>query len=180
MNRKRFLIIVFCLFVVQTTSTYAIDIRTSAINLTKKVSPTNSDIKEFFATQFNILTFALSMYNLDTNERFTKDLIKEKLSQNQTLWQEEFDIKFDLDNIDFNKKGFTRYYPFTVDSKSFIIRIFDAEEKHYLPDMEVFYEGVLEDSNLGFQIVPGLVEILDNNKAHKLEIQDPSVYATHS
>lgn len=179
MNRKRFVIIVFCLFVVCATSTYAIDIRTSSLNLAKKVSPTNSDIKEFFATQFNILTFALNMYQLDTDKRFTKDIIKEKLFRSHALWQEEFNIKFDLDNIDFKKKGFTRYYPFSVDEKRFIIRLFNIEEKKHLSDMQIFYEGVLEDSNLGFQIVPGLVEILNSTKAEKVEIQDPSVYSTH-
>ena len=180
MSRNKHIALFVCLFLVLTQGVAAQDIGTSSINLAKKVSPTNSDIKEFFATQFNILTFALSMYNLDTDERLTKDLIKEKLSGNHALWQEEFNIKFDLDNIDFKKKGFTRYYPFAVDEKKFIIRIFNIEEKHYLPDMEIFYEGVLEDSSLGFQIVPGLVEILDNTKARKVEIQDPSVYSTHS
>ena len=79
----------------------------------------------------------------------------------------------------FNKKGFTRYYPFTLRDKSFIIRIFDIDEKYYLPSFEIFYEGTFENSEIGFQIIPGVKEILKSKEAKKITFLNPSIYSTY-
>jgi len=93
-------------------------------------------------------------------------------------WKEGLDIAFDMDNIDFGKKGFTRYYPFTVDGRDLIIRIFDVRETSFLPEFRVFEEGVFEDSRIGFQIIPGIQDIVASKKIKKLPVPQPAIFAT--
>jgi len=178
MTRSKGIIIFVCLFLVQTQVARAQDLGTSSLNLIKKVSPTNLHVKEVFAYEFNILAFALGMYQMDIEDYLSKEDIKEKLIKNQSFCKEQFNITFDLDNIDFNKKGFTRYYPFTMNDRSFVIRVFNINEKYYLPDLEVFYEGVFEDSEVGFQIIPGVQEIIASQKIKRFNIVKPFLYAT--
>lgn len=179
MSKSKYMTIFVCLFLVLAQGVTAQDLGTSSINLAKKVSPINTHIKENFASEFNILTFALGMYYLDTEARLTKDMIKERLLENNVFCQEEFNVAFDIDNMDFNKKGLTRYYPFKLRDKSLIIRIFDVDEKHYLPNFEIFYEGTFENSEIGFQIIPGVKEVLKSKKAKRFTLLDPSIYSTH-
>ena len=153
------------------------DIRTSLLNPHTKVSPTETSIKEIFAREFNILAFALGIYHLDAQMRLSKQAIMEHLASGVALCEENLAVAFDLENIDFRRKGFTRYYPFKAGGKNFIIRIFDRNERHYLPDFAIFYEGVFEESNLGFQILPGINAILKAAKAEKITLQDPNRYA---
>ncbi len=178
MNKSRLLVMIVCLFLVHTSVAATVDTRTFPLNLSKKVSPTETSIKELFAKEFNILAFALGIYHLDVIERFSKDKIKEHLASGFAKWAESFTLAFDLDNIDFKKKGFTRYYPFTVNKKDFIIRIFDIREEHYLPDFEIFYEGVFETSKIGFQIIPGINTILKEKEINKEAFPRPN-FATH-
>lgn len=182
MAKGKLTILLVCLCVFYSNAPASPDTQTfvkaSAINPAKKVSPTEIGIKEIFAKEFNILTFAFAMYQLDVDERLSKESIKTRLSDEVFFCKEAFSIVFDLENIDFNKKGFTRYYPFSVNEKDFIIRIFDVDESHYLADFEVFYDGVLEESNVGFQIIPGIKEILADTKAEKLLLFDPALFVT--
>ena len=178
MNKRKLLILVLCLSLVQITVGKATDVRTFHINPIKKVSPIETNIKELFAQQFNILAFALGIYTMDTKERLSKDAIKASLADNSRICKDILGLVFDLDNIDFKRKGFTRHYPFSVNGKDFIIRIFDVREKHYLSNVEVFYEGVFETDNLGFQIIPGLKTILQETKVEKIPIYDPAAYTS--
>ena len=179
MNRGKLLLIIACLFLVHTQVIATENLGTYPINPVKKVSPTETNIKEAFARQFNILTFALGIYCLDTEGHLSKDAIKERLSSESGICEETLALVFDLNNIDFKKKGFTRYYPFSVKERDFIIRIFDIREKHYLPDFEVFYEGTFKESKIGFQILPGIKTILEEKKAEKATFPDPTLCLTH-
>jgi len=183
MTKGKLIVLLVCFCVLYFNAPASPDIQSfvkaSAINPAKKVSPTEISIKEIFAKEFNILTFALGMYQLDVGERLSKENIKMRLSDEVLFCKEAFSIVFDMENIDFNRKGFTRYYPFSVNGKDFIIRIFDADEKCYLADFEIFYDGVLEESNIGFQIIPGVKEILADTKAGKLSISDPAAFTTN-
>ena len=175
MSKNKLLIIVVSLFLVHSQLSAATDVGTSSINLTKKVSPTNTNIKEMFATEFNVLAFALGMYYLDTEEHLSKEGIKEKLLQSHAILEEKFRVIFDLDNIDLEKNGFTRYYPFVMNEKDYMIRIFDADEKHYLEKTRVYHEGIFEDSEIGFQIIPGINSMLEERKPEKVELLDPTI-----
>jgi hypothetical protein len=179
MSIKSIVLAAIASFMVHSSVDATLDVRTSPINPLKKVSPTEISIKENFAREFNVLAFALGLYYLDTHGRLSKDEIKEKLTGDIDKCRESFALSFDLDNIDFRKKGFTRYYPFRVNDKDYIIRIFDVNERHYLAASEVFYEGVFEESKLGFQILPGINEMLKNTKAAKLPIYEPAACSTN-
>ena len=183
MSGGKLTVLLVCLLIFYSNASASSDIQTfvkaSAHNPPTKVGPTKISIKEIFAKEFNILTFALGMYQLDVGERLSKESIKMRLSTDVLFCKEAFSIAFDLENIDFNRKGFTRYYPFSVNEKDFIIRIFDADERHYLADFEIFYDGVLEESNIGFQIIPGVKEILADTKAERLTISDPATFTTN-
>lgn len=71
------------------------------------------------------------------------------------------EVRFDLDRIDMGKKGWTRYYPFSISGKDFIMRIFLTREYLFQPKAEVLYEDTTGDKELTFQILPGLNKILE-------------------
>ena len=180
LSKNKLVPLAICLFLVHTQITASSDSGTFSINPAKRVSPTEISIKEIFAKEFNILAFALGMYHSDAVERLSKNAIKEKFAGELDSCESEFDVSFDLENMDFGRRGFTRYYPFSVNGRDYIIRIFDIREKGYLSDFEILCEGEFEDSKLGFQILPGLNELLEQRKPEKLRIYNPAVCETHS
>ena len=169
MNKSKLLIILVCLFLVQTSVASSQDVGTSSINFVKKVSPTDTSIKETFLKEFNILTFALGLYYMDAKARLPKEAIEERLTRDMDIWKNEFGVSFDLENMDFKRKGLTRYYPFNVRGNDLIIRIFHTSEKHYLLKCDVLEEGVFEDSSIGFQIIPGVNALLGESPANKIK-----------
>lgn len=179
MNKDKLLLILICLFLVHATVATSSNIGTSPLRLNQKVSPIETSQALTFLKEFNVLTFALGLYQLDARERLSKAKIKEKMTLDSTIWEREFGISFDLDNIDFKRKGFTRYYPFTVNGKDFIIRIFDVREKHRMPKFEVFCEGIFEDSKIGFQIIPGVKTILKSKRIKKIPFPRLVSYPTY-
>lgn len=179
MNKGRLLLIIACFALVHTQVAATPDIRTLPLNPHTKVSPTETNQWKNFLREFNLLAFALGIYYLDAKERLSKEDIKEKLTLDSAIWEKEFGITFDLDNIDFKKKGFTRCYPFTVNGKDFIIRIFDARDRHYLRGFEILYEDMFEKPRIGFQILPGINTILNGKKVERVSFSDPAAYFTH-
>ena len=175
MSKKRLVPFLACLFLVHSQVALAIDAGTYFLNPSKKVSPTNTSVKAMFARQFNIIAFALGMYYLDTSGNVPKEDIKKIFEEEIVFCEENFNIVFDLDNIDFKKKGFTRYYPFTVNGQDFIIRLFDVREKSIQPACEVYYEGIMEDSGVCFQIIPGIKVLLADTKVEPIAIVDPTL-----
>ena len=94
MSKSKLLLLIVCLFLVQATTVTSLDIRTYPLNLNRKVSPTETSLGDVFLKEFNILTFALGMYELDAGRRLTKEDIKERLIEDSIRWSEEFDISF--------------------------------------------------------------------------------------
>lgn len=170
--------IIVCLFLVPSQIASTQDIGTYLRSVNQKVSSIETKKTDIFIRDFNILSFALGLYNLDAKERLTKVEIKERLAKEPALLRDKFGVSFDMDKIDFKKKGFTRYYPFSVSGKDFIIRIFDINEKHYLAECQVVYEGAFEKSSLGFQIIPGIKTILDEKKTEKVVLVNPAACST--
>ena len=111
-----------------------------------------------FKKIYESLCFGLSIYKSDVIHRHSKEsLIRDfgKAALNPS-------ISFDLENIDVVKKGWTRYYPFSIDGKSFIMRIFLTEEKLFQPAVPVLYEGSITNPAVTFQVLPSLNEILSD------------------
>ena len=158
MNKERWSIVLAIFFLVQYISpsqTY------SATNfpLTQiKVDPNSTDI--CFKKIYDSLCVGLSIYKLDAIERYTKENLIKNLSNIST----KTDVKFDLDNIDMDKKGWTRYYPFSIGDKNFIMRIFLTSELQYQPKVRVLYEGTLTNPAVTFQVLPPLNDILSDCK----------------
>lgn len=132
-----------------------------------KVNPDCPD--KFFKKIYDSICFGLSVYRLDA----IKGCSKEDLIKNLGNVILNPSIRFDLENIDIIKKGWTRYYPFSIDSKNFIMRIFLTEEKLYQPDAPVLYEGSIVNPAVTFQVLPSLNEILADCK-----IKPTRIYST--
>ena len=74
------------------------------------------------------------------------------------------DVRFDFEHIDLMKKGWTRYYPFSVGEKRFVARIFLTKEAAFQQGLPVMSEIVIEDSGVTLQILPSIDEILKDCK----------------
>jgi len=135
-----------------------------------KVSLTKSKIT--FKQKFDILCLALLIYKLDAVKRCSKGVVQEIL-------RKEYDgafvnfvgLQFDLENIDLGKKGWTRYYPFSIYDDHYIVRVFLTAERAYQPAVTVLHEGVIKSPPVTFQILPGLNSILD-----QCEIEPANIY----
>ena len=178
MNRSKLIIILVSLFLVQPRVALPFDARTYILSPNQQVSPTETNPDETLLQRFNILAFALNLYSLDAHERLSKEGIQERLKDLPRLFEQKFGITFDLDNIDFKRKGFTRYYPFRVHERQFIIRIFNIQERHFLQEVEVLYEGAFEKQQVGFQVLPGIDVILEEKKIEKMTFALPIDYST--
>jgi hypothetical protein len=114
-------------------------------------SPGNS-----FKQIYESIYTGLAIYKLDAIEKYPK----ERLAAALGAICNSSDIAFDLNNISFGKKGWTRYYPFSIGDKNFIMRIFLTGELRYQPKVPVLYEGTLAEPNITFQILPSINDIL--------------------
>ena len=113
---------------------------------------------------YDAICLGVSLYELDTIARLPKEEIERsylRLSLNSL-------VRFDLANMDLGKKGWTRYYPFFVGNKAFIMRIFLTSERAYQPSAPVLYEGAIADPAITFQVLPSINEILSDCKIKPL------------
>jgi hypothetical protein len=156
LNRKRwsgFLVIFFL---------YALIIPSKALPDTNfplthiKVDSGSADT--FFKKIYESVYVGLSLYKLDAIEKYTKGQL---MTSFQPVTGNGL-IRFDLKNIDMGKKGWTRYYPFSIGDRNFIMRIFLTAEVQYQPKIKVLYEGRLDDPDITFQILPSLNDILSD------------------
>ena len=179
MNKSKLLAILLSLFWVHATSATAMNSGTFPLSPSQKVSPTETNQNVPFLQKFNVLAFALGLYHLDVKERLSKEGIRDRLPDASSALDKRLGVSFDIENMHFNRKGFTRYYPFSIEGRQFIIRIFDVGEKHYLPELDVYFEGVFEASGIGFQVIPGIDQILEDKKIEKMTFRLPAGCATH-
>ena len=119
-----------------------------------------------------VLCLALFIYKMDVIKQCHKNTI---IKEYGSFIRSFSDVKFDLDRMDIgkNKDGLTRYYPFSVDGKDFIARIFFTAERTLQPDVKVLYEWSTKDQLLTLQVLPGTNEILSGCK-----IKPHSIYSS--
>jgi hypothetical protein len=133
----------------------------SAVNYPLTQIKTDSSYPDgYFKKTYDFIRFGLLLYKLDAIDRSSReDLIsaagKMILSPG---------VSFDLDNIDLVRKGWTRYYPFSIDGKDFIMRIFLTAERPYQTEAPVLYEGSINNPAVTFQVLPSINEILSDCK----------------
>ncbi len=178
MKQGKLLIILAGFALVSTLFCATLRAETTTIIPINKVSPTEPQQNISFLKTFNVITLALSVYQMDAKKRMSKEEIQEKISDELASLRSSLDIIFDINKIDLNRRGFTRYYPFGVNGEDLIIRIFNISEKHFLPECDVLYEGRLDNLALGFQITPGIRTILSSEKPGRIEIPDTRLLAT--
>ena len=156
MSRKRWSIflVIFFLCVLIVPSKILADTNFPLTHI--KVDSDSGD--NFFKKIYESVYVGLSIYKLDTIEKYTK----ERLITDFHSGGGNGLIRFDLENIDIGKKGWTRYYPFSIGDKNFIMRIFLTAELQYQPKVKVLYEGKLDDPDITFQILPSLSDILSD------------------
>ena len=128
-----------------------------------------------FKDTCNFLCMALSLYRSDA----FNGLPKEELTRIYSPMLSDSGVRFDFAHMDLMKKGWTRYYPFSVGEKSFVARIFLTKEALFQPKLQVVSELAIENFGVTIQILPGIDEILNDckvkpNKAYNSFLSDSS------
>jgi len=113
---------------------------------------------EGFKKIYEVFCLALFVYRLDAVERCPKETVIKKYGDLPAM----SGVTLDLSNIDAGKKGWTRYYPFSIDGKDFVARIFLTKERFYQPRVTVLFEAAIENPDVTFQILPGINAILED------------------
>ena len=179
MYKNKLILILACLFLVQPHVGATQDVRTIPVTSIIPVSPIESNPIPTTLHEYSILVFALSMYYMETRENLSMEQIRERLAGQPEVWKEKLAVAFDLDRTSFKKDGYTRYYPFSVRGRDFIIRFFRLKEKDKLPLCDVLHEGTFPDSELAFQIIPGINALLEGKDIKKIlpdKLPQPTMY----
>lgn len=155
MNRKIVPVVLVMFFLVQGL-TFPREAVSETCNLNPPIRVSMNESRFSFRTVYNVLNLALFVYKLDTVGEYSKERLISECGKALS----GPDIKFDLDQIDVGRKGWTRYYPFCVGRKYFVARIFLSKERFYQPRVEVLYEAVMSNPAVTFQILPDLNTIL--------------------
>ena len=169
MNKKRLSIVLAIFFLVQTIPLHS-GLSQEAVyplNPHTKVSLNEPDI--CFQHVYAALCGALFIYRLDAVKRYSGEALIRKASGIPALSE----VRFDMEHIDLGKKGWTRYYPFSVGDRNFIARIFLTEERAYQPEVKVLFEANIKNPDVTFQILPGLSDILEG-----CQIKPHTIYPT--
>jgi hypothetical protein len=124
-----------------------------------------------FKETCSFLCAVLSLYKSDVLDK----LAKEDLIRVYAPILEDLKARFDFDNIDIGKKGWTRYYPFSIGTKKFVARIFLTKEAYFQPKVQVLSETVMENLGVTLQVLPDINEILDNCKIRPNKIYGSSL-----
>jgi hypothetical protein len=74
---------------------------------------------------------------------------------------------FDISKMDLGKKGWTRYYSFSIGNRDLIIRIFLTGEYEYqitIPDEDIILQASRKDIGITYQVFTGVNAILKNSR----------------
>lgn len=159
MSKKKWSIILTVFFLVQSIAfSSALSFESSPLNPPTNIDANYSDpvIKRIY----DVICMGVLLYELDAVKRLSREEIEKSypgLSLNTA-------VRFDLANMDLGKKGWTRYYPFSIGEKMFIMRIFLTAERAYQPSAPILYEGSIANPPVTFQVLPSLNEILADCK----------------
>ena len=155
MKRNRLLVLLAALFLLQYTAPSSIFSDPNFPLTQIKVGSDPSD--HFFKQIYESVCIGLSIYKLDAIEHNTKEKIMTGFHSGGGN-----SVRFDMGNMDIGKKGWTRYYPFSIGDKNFMMRIFLTKELQYQPKVKVLYEGTLDNPAVTFQVLPSLGELLSD------------------
>ena len=114
-----------------------------------------------FKQIYTAICLGVSLYELDA----IGGLSKEEIERRRPGLSVNSPVRFDLENMDLGRKGWTRHYPFYIEDKSFIMRIFLTAERTYQPSAPILYEGSLANPAVTFQVLPSINEIISVHKS---------------
>ena len=165
MKEKKWTALLVIFFLVQgAASSPVLSFESSPLN-----PPTNIDVNHSDPVMkkiYDAICLGVSLYKLDTIAGLSRGEIERSypgLSPNSP-------VRFDLANMDLGRKGWTRYYPFSVGNKSFIMRIFLTAERAFQSSVPVLYEGAIANPAITFQVLPSLNEILSDCRIKPLKL----------
>ncbi|MDD5174660.1 MAG: hypothetical protein WC482_03800 [Candidatus Omnitrophota bacterium] len=159
MNKVKWPVFLALFFLVQSIASSSV----SSFENNPLNPPTNIDINysdPAVKKIYDAVCVGLFLYELDTISRSSK----EEIESGYCGLSLDSGVSFDLANMDIGKKGWTRYYPFSIGNKAFIMRIFLTSERAYQPSAPILYEGAITVPAVTFQVLPSLNEILSDCK----------------
>jgi len=92
------------------------------------------------------------IYGMDAFERLSADVLKKKL---EALSSGVGGSVFNVEKIDFRRKGFTRHYLFTIDGRSLIMRVCLTSELGFqpeIPESDVIVKGEIGSLKASYQV----------------------------
>lgn len=159
MNKKRTAILAVIFFLLSTiTLTGIAPAENLSPNPLTEINTSGANLP--FKETCNFLCMALSLYKSDA----FKGMPKEELIKTYSSILSGSGVRFDFERIDLMKKGWTRYYPFSVGEKKFVARIFLTKELGFQPKVQVISEIIVDNFGVTLQILPGIDEILNDCK----------------
>ncbi|MDD5496184.1 MAG: hypothetical protein PHP46_03665 [Candidatus Omnitrophica bacterium] len=131
---------------------------TYALNPQSKVNLT--EYNSLFRHKCEAVCLALFIYKMDAlNGSSKRDIMDE-----YGTFLADFAVRFDLENMDMGRKGWTRYYPFSIEGKDFIARVFLTRERAHRVEVPVLFESSLKKLPITIQILPNISSILESCK----------------
>lgn len=169
MDKKRTAVVALIFFLIQAIPlTGLAPAEIYSLNPPSSIDANNPNVP--FQEACNIFFVALSLYESDAVKRLQKD----EIIRIYAPLMAAADVRFDLEHIDLMKKGWTRYYPFSVGERKFIARIFLTKESYFQAELPVISEIVVEKIGVTLQVLPGLAEILKDRAIRPNKPYPPS------
>lgn len=145
-------------FIVQyIVPTTALSFEGNPLNPPIRVDPNSPD--RSFPELWSAICSGLIIYGMDVNGSPKEEIVKKYPGAFINS-----EIRFDLANLEFGRKGWTRYYPFSIGDKNFIMRIFLTAERAYQPQAPILFEGGVNNPAVTFQVLPSVSDILSDCK----------------
>ena len=115
----------------------------------------------------------LAIYRLDAMGECSRGDLKAKC---EAIAAANSIPSFDIARMDLGKKGWTRYYPFSIGGRDLIIRIFLTREYKYqpdIPDEDIILQASRKDLGITYQVFSGVNAILKSSRIRPHTPFDP-------
>lgn len=160
---KKAALTVLSLFIVTAAATSIQALQSESASLNPPLKLNNTYFKELCSA----LVTAFDLYTLDAVRRIDKETIIREYGSRLS----NPDVRFALDRIDTKRKGWTRYYPVTIEGRQFIVRVFLSRERPYQEDLPAIEEMSFRDPEVTIQILPGINDIIGSERIRPIRIE---------
>ena len=129
----------------------------SSLNPPTKVNLNSQDIG--FIDKYSIVHQAVYLYKIDAIGKAHR---QEIIADYNTWTTSDTCAIFNVYNIE--KDGWTRYYPVTVSDHVLTVRVFLTSKRDCQAEVQVLYEGSIENPPVTFQVLPGVNDIIKDRQ----------------